>query len=135
MALELAAPPRRISTAVHRVDGAAVLVLTGRLDRADPAAAGSSAEAALTAVEACLSERPVGVVVDVSRVELSRFTVGLLGLVRGRTARVRVPLLLADVPTAGLEVLERSGVADLYPAFPSISSALESLATRPAPAV
>lgn len=134
MTLDLAASPRSISTAKHHVDGAVVLVLSGGLDPSDPVAAGASIEAALMAVETCLFSRPTGVIVDVSRVEFSRFTVGLLSLVRRRTARVPVPLLLAAVPGPGLDLLEGARVSGLYPVFPTVSLALESLADRPAPA-
>lgn len=117
----------------HRVGDASVVELSGALDVADPVRAGSGVEEALRVVEASLLSHPRLVVLDVSHVEFSRFVVGLLGLVRRRTARVPVPLALADPPAEGVELLERAAVAALYPSFPTVTLALESLADPRSP--
>jgi hypothetical protein len=127
-----AVPHGPLDASAHRLGDAAVLTLVGGLDPAHPLPSGSSVEATLRAVEGALDPRPRALVVDLTRAELSRFVVGLLGLVRRRTMRLGVPLLLAAVPPSGEELLARVRVSALYPVFPSVGAALAASRQRSA---
>jgi hypothetical protein len=105
----------------------AVLTLTGALDHTAPLPSGASVEAALRTVESMLSARPRAVVADLAHVELTHFTIGLLSLLRRRTARVGIPLVLAGVSPGGQELLDRARVSPLYPTYPTVPVALGAL--------
>jgi hypothetical protein len=121
-----------LDASAHRLGDAAVLTLVGGLDPAHPLPSGSSIDATLRAVDRALDPRPSALVVDLAEAELSRFVVGLLGLVRRRTRRIGVPLLLAAVPPSGEELLARVRVSALYPVFPTVGAALTATGLRSA---
>lgn len=116
--------PRPLTSSAHRLGDATVIRLHGTLDPTTPVESGASVESALVTVEAALRHRPRLLVADLARVEPTHFVVGLLGLLRRRTGRVGVPLVLAGVSPAAQEVLHRARVAPLYPAYPTLDSAL-----------
>jgi hypothetical protein len=115
-------------TASARHEGrTAVLTLTGAVDRAAPVPSGASVEAALRTVESMLSSHPRAVVADLAHVELTHFTIGLLSLLRRRTARVGIPLVLAGVSPEGQDLLDRARISPLYPTYPTVPVALGAL--------
>ena len=127
MALLAATPAGTLTASAHRLGAAAVLVLSGRLDPAEPLTAGTAVERALMAVDSCLVPRPHAVVVDLEHVDVSRVVVGLLGLVRRRTARAGVPLALTALSPGGRAMLEAARVAPLYPDFSDVGTAVAAL--------
>ena len=124
--------PGPLDASAHRLGDAAVLTLVGALDPSQPLPSGSSVEATMRALDDALDPRPRALVVDLTQTELSRFVVGLLGLVRRRARRLGVPLLLAAVPPSGEELLARVRVSALYPVFPSVGAALAAPGPRSA---
>ncbi len=127
MTVDALVPAGRLSTTARRLDDVVVLTIRGTLDPTHPVESGSSVEATMAAVDAALETAPRLVVADLARVEVSRFVVGLLGLVRRRTARFGVPLVLAALSPAGQDEFLRARVAPLYPAYPTVRSALGML--------
>ncbi|KAB7743800.1 hypothetical protein GA707_09900 [Nostocoides sp. F2B08] len=94
--------------------------------------AGQCVERTLGQIDACLAERPRGVIVDLWDAEPTRFVVALLGLVRRRAERWKTPLVLA-APEGCRDLLEEVQVASLYAVHPSLDSALDALAAPPPP--
>lgn len=119
--------PRPLTSSARRLGDTAVITLTGTLDPTAPVVSGASVESTLAEVEAVLRRRPRLLVADLARVELTHFVVGLLGLLRRRTWRAGVPFVLTGVSPAAEEVLRRTRVAALYPAYPTLGSALAHL--------
>ncbi|HMM94060.1 hypothetical protein [Phycicoccus sp.] len=124
MATQSDSASRSFTIRRHHLEDTVVLSLTGALDHAAPLAAGAGVEATMVEVELALRRRPRVLVADLSRVEVSRLLVGLLGLVRRRAVRVGVPVVLAAVSPAGLTELALARVAPLYPTYPDVGSAL-----------
>ncbi len=119
--------PEALSASVRGLGESTVLTLTGTTDRPTVVPSGACVEAALTAVEIALVGRPRVIIADLTDLDLSPFTIGLLGLIRRRTARAGVALVLAGLTPGDHDVLERTRVAPLYPTYPTVPAALGAL--------
>jgi len=108
----------------QRRGAAAVLVLAGALDHGTAVPSGASVHAVLAGLDAVLTPRPRMVIADLTAFEVSRFGVGLLGLIRRRAARAGVRVVLVGLSSASESLLGEARCSALYPTYPTVPVAL-----------